>query len=135
MQGVINNSSLPNKTALLEQLAQASQPNPQAQQAAMMEKQINLGLLEAQANSLNADAQNKAAQAQRTMVEASLMPEETKAKIRLAGQKKARHIITPAGEFASAKKCAEHYGVTDSLIYYWIKTVKKQGFYEINSKS
>lgn len=81
IMGVIENSSLPNRQALLEQLQQAMQPDPQAQQTAQMAQVVQLKTAEAQIADLNASAQEKQARAQKTMVEAQLAPEETKAKI------------------------------------------------------
>jgi hypothetical protein len=80
MQGVINNSSLPNKTALLQQLAQSSQPNPEAQQMAQMQTQMQMGLLQAQIADLNTKAQKQQAEAQQVIVETQLAPEESKTK-------------------------------------------------------
>jgi hypothetical protein len=80
MQGVINNSSLPNKTALLEQLAQASQPNPEAQQMQQQAQQMQMGLLQAQIADLSSKAQKQQAEAQQVMVETQLAPEEAKTK-------------------------------------------------------
>ena len=81
IMGVIENSSLPNRQALLEQLQQAMQPDPQAQQTAQMAQVVQIETAKAQIADLNASAQEKQARAQKTMVEAQLAPEETKAKI------------------------------------------------------
>lgn len=81
IMGVIENSSLPNRQALLEQLAQAMQPDPQQQQVAQMAQVVQLKTAEAQIADLTASAQEKTARAQKTLVEANLAPEETKAKI------------------------------------------------------
>ena len=81
MSGIIQNSSLPNKTVLLQQLQQAMQPNPQAQQMEQMQIQLQAGLLQAQTADLAAGAQKKQAEAQQTMVETQLMPEESRAKL------------------------------------------------------
>lgn len=80
MNGVIENSSLPNKTQLLAQMQQAMQPNPQAQQEQQITQQIQLKAAEAQINDLNASAMEKQARAQKTVVETQLMPDEIKAK-------------------------------------------------------
>lgn len=80
MNGVIENSSLPNKTQLLAQMQQAMQPNPQAQQEQQISQQIQLKAAEAQINDLNASAMEKQARAQKTVVETQLMPDEVKAK-------------------------------------------------------
>lgn len=81
IMGVIENSSLPNRQALLEQLAQAMQPDPQQQQTAQLAQVVQLEQAKAQIADLNASAQEKTARAQKTLVEANLAPEETKAKI------------------------------------------------------
>ena len=81
MQGIVENSSLPNRAALLEQIQQAMQPDPQQQQVQQMAQVVQLKTAEAQINDLNASAQEKQARAAKTMVEANLAPEETKAKI------------------------------------------------------
>lgn len=81
MQGIVENSSLPNRTALLQQIQQAMQPNPQQQQMQQMAQVVQLKTAEAQIADLTASAQEKQARAQKTMVEANLAPEETKAKI------------------------------------------------------
>ena len=80
MQGVINNSSLPNKTSLLEQLNKAMQPNPQAQQAQQQAQQVQMQLVASQAADFAASAQKKQAEAQQVMVETQLTPEEVKTK-------------------------------------------------------
>ena len=75
-----SNSSLPNKTDLLAQLAKASQPDPQAQQAQQQAQQVQLALVQAQASDFAASAQKKQAEAQQVMVETQLAPEEVKTK-------------------------------------------------------
>lgn len=80
MQGVINNSSLPNKTALLEQLTASMQPNPEAQQAQQQAQQMQMGLIQAQIADLSSKAQKQQAEAQQVMVETQLAPEESKTK-------------------------------------------------------
>jgi hypothetical protein len=80
MSGIISNSSLPNKTQLLEQMAQAMQPNPQAQQMQEVQMQLQAGLIQAQTADLTTKAQKQQAEAQQVMVETQLLPEEIKAK-------------------------------------------------------
>ena len=84
LMGVIQNSSLPNKVELMQQMQQAMQPDPQAQQVAQMGQMLQMKVVEAQANDLNASAMEKQARAQKAAVEAQLAPEETKAKIMTA---------------------------------------------------
>ena len=81
MQGVLETSNLANKTQLLQQLAQASQPNPQQEQIEQQQMQLQMGLLQAQTADLNTKAQKQQAEAQLTAVETQLKPEEVKAKL------------------------------------------------------
>jgi hypothetical protein len=74
MQAIIENSALPNREALLEQLKQMSQPNPQQQQMQQMAMQ-----LEAQIK--QAEAALKMAQAEKARIEAQLAPQESQAKV------------------------------------------------------
>jgi hypothetical protein len=74
MQGIIKNSSLTNREEMLQQLQQASQPNPEQQQ---MQQQMHM--LEMQDK--QAGVQKKQAEAQKTTVEAELAPKEVNAKI------------------------------------------------------
>lgn len=80
LMGVIQNSSLPNKVELMQQMQQAMQPDPQAQQVAQMGQMLQMKVVEAQANDLNASAMEKQARAQKAAVETQLAPEEVKAK-------------------------------------------------------
>jgi hypothetical protein len=106
MQGVINNSSLPNKTALLEQLAQASQPNPEAQQMQQVQTQMQMGLLQAQIADLNSKAQKQQAEAQQVMVETQLAPEESKTK-RVAALSTNLSNQNPNDDFEKRAKVAD----------------------------
>jgi hypothetical protein len=81
MSGIIQNSSLPNKTVLLQQLQQAMQPNPEAQQREQITMQLQAGLVQAQTADLAANAQKKQAEAQQTMVETQFIPDQVKAKL------------------------------------------------------
>ena len=80
MQGVIETSNLGNKQQLLAMLQQAMQPNPQAQQIEQMQMQLQAGLIQAQTADFAANAQKKQAEAQQTVVETQLLPDEIKAK-------------------------------------------------------
>jgi len=106
MQGVINNSSLPNKTALLEQLAQASQPNPEAQQLQQVQTQMQMGLLQAQIADLNSKAQKQQAEAQQVMVDTQLAPEEAKTK-RVAALSTNLNNQTGTDDFEKRAKVAD----------------------------
>ena len=106
MQGVINNSSLPNKTALLEQLAQASQPNPQAQQMQQQAQQLQMGLVQAQIADLSSKAQKQQAEAQQVMVDTQLAPEESKTK-RVAALSTNLNNQTGTDDFEKRAKVAD----------------------------
>jgi hypothetical protein len=81
MQGVLETSNLANKTQLLQQLAQAQQPDPQAQQMQMQQAQLQMGLVAAQTADLNTKAGKQQAEAQQIAVETQLEPELVKAKL------------------------------------------------------
>jgi hypothetical protein len=81
MQGVLETSNLANKTQLLQQLAQAQQPDPQAQQMQMQQAQLQMGLVAAQTADLNTKAGKQQAEAQQIAVETQLEPEVVKAKL------------------------------------------------------
>jgi hypothetical protein len=58
-----------------------SQPDPAAQQAQQAQQEAQAGLLAAQTDDLKASAMSKTANAQKTQIEAQLMPEEHRVKI------------------------------------------------------
>jgi len=86
LRSIIGTSGLMNKEQLMAQLDQMSQPDPQAQEMQQKHHMLEMGLIEAQANELNAraaesaaDAQEAQARAQKLMVEASLLDDKVKA--------------------------------------------------------
>jgi hypothetical protein len=86
LRSIIATSGLMNKEQLMAQLEQMSQPNPEAQQMEQQHHMLQMGLIEAQANELNAraaesaaDAQEAQARAQKLLVEASLLDDKVKA--------------------------------------------------------
>jgi hypothetical protein len=81
LKGIIANSSLSNRAEMEQALDQMSQPNPEAQQQAMMAQQMQMEQAQAQTASLQARAQRDQAEAQKTVVETQLLPEELKAKV------------------------------------------------------
>lgn len=81
LQGIVQNSSLSNRGEILQALAQMSQPNPEAQQAAMQQQQMQMAVLEAQVAEIQAKAQREAAEAQKAAVEAQVAPELARAKV------------------------------------------------------
>lgn len=84
MQGVISNSSLPNKNGLISQVAESMKPNPQAEQMQMMQQKLQADLISAQTNDLNSKAGKQQAEAQQIVVETQLLPQEVQAKLTAA---------------------------------------------------
>jgi hypothetical protein len=107
MQGVIEGSALPNKQALLQQLAQAQQPNPQDEQIQQVQRQVQLETAKAQIAETNASAMQKQAEAQKTMVETQLLPDESKAKLVAALSNNIKEGEGDDKEFARRAKIAE----------------------------
>ena len=80
-QGIVQASSLSNREDIIAQLQKMSQPDPQAQQRAMQEEQLKNGLVEAQINYYNSQSGKSVADAQKTQIEAQLLPQEAEAKM------------------------------------------------------
>ena len=74
MQGILKNSGVSDREAMIEQMKQMSQPNPQQQQIQMQGAQLDMALKQA-------EVQKTQAEAQKTTVEAQLAPDVVKAKI------------------------------------------------------
>jgi hypothetical protein len=81
LKGILQNSSLSNRGALMQALDQMSQPNPQAQEAAQQQQMAQMQLAQAQVADLQSKAQKQAAEAQKTMIEAQMIPEEHRVKV------------------------------------------------------
>jgi hypothetical protein len=76
MQSIIENMNLSNREELIAAMQQANQPNPEAQQMAMMAQQAQVALQQSQTAALNAQAAESQARAGKLAVEAQLAPEE-----------------------------------------------------------
>lgn len=81
MKGIVANSSFSNRAELMQALEQMSQPNPEAQQAQMMQQQLAMQAAQAQIAVNTTQAEQNRAEATKTMMEAQLLPEEIKAKV------------------------------------------------------
>ena len=81
LKGIIANSSLSNRAEMEQALEQMSQPSPEAQQQQQMAAQMQMEQAQAQTQSLQARAMRDQAEAQKTVVETQLLPEELKAKV------------------------------------------------------
>ena len=76
IQSIIDNMNLSNREELLAAMAQAAQPNPEAQQMAMAAQQAQLAFQQSQTAALSAQAQESQARATKLTVEAQAVPEE-----------------------------------------------------------
>jgi len=81
LKGIIANSSLSNRAEMEAALEQMSQPDPQAQQKQQIAEQLQVEQAQATTQSLQARAMRDQAEAQKTVVETQLLPEELKAKV------------------------------------------------------
>lgn len=84
VSAVIDNMGLANREELMAQLAQVSQPDPAAQQAAEQQQQLQLDLAQAQLQLVQAQTMEAQARAQKYTIEAELEPEVVKAKMAAA---------------------------------------------------
>jgi len=103
LKGILANSSLSNRGELMTALDQMSQPNPEAQQAAMQAQQMDMALKQAQTQELSAKATKEQAEAQKTMLEAQLLPEKHRVDIIQA----AATNLDNGGDFEKRLKLAD----------------------------
>jgi hypothetical protein len=76
IQSIIDNMNLSNREELLAAMAQAMQPNPEAQQMAQAAQQAQLEFQQSQTAALAAQAQESAARAGKLVAEANAVPQE-----------------------------------------------------------
>ena len=76
IQSIIDNMNLSNREELVAAIAQASQPNPQAQQEAQARLQSEIAFQQAQTQSLQASAMESQARAQKYVAETEVIPAE-----------------------------------------------------------
>ena len=81
LKGILQNSSLTNRAELIQALDQMSQPNPEAQQAAQQQQQIQMALVQAELADKQSKAQKQQAEAQKALVDAQTAPQIAQAKI------------------------------------------------------
>jgi len=84
-------------------LEQMSQPNPQAAEAQQMQQQAAMELAQAQVADLQSKAQKQSAEAQKTMMEAQMIPEEQRVKLVQA----AATNLDNGGDFEKRLKLAD----------------------------
>ena len=108
LKGILNNSSLTNRFELMAALDQMSQPDPNAQQKAMMQEQLAMQAAQAQIAVNTTQAEQNRAEAQKLMTEAQLMPAEVQAKMSASLTKNLPNEDTAnAKEFDKRVKIAE----------------------------
>jgi hypothetical protein len=103
LKGILGNSSLSNRAELMATLSQMSQPDPNAQQAALQQQQAAAALTAAQTADLQASAASKAADAQKTQMETQLLPVEQRVKMVTA----ASTNLDNGGDFEKRLKLAD----------------------------
>lgn len=84
IQGVISNSSLPNKNTLLQQIAQATAPNPQQQQMQQVAMQLQMQDAQAKIEKTMSETQVNKTAAAKNVVDIQTKPQETQAKLMTA---------------------------------------------------
>lgn len=103
LKGILGNSSLSNRMELIAALDQMSQPNPQAQEAQMMQQQMAMQAAQSDMAVKQAQAQKYQAEAQQTMVETQLLPE----KMRIDVVQAAATNLDNGGDFEKRLKLAD----------------------------
>jgi hypothetical protein len=106
LRGILANSSLSNRGDLLAALEQMSQPNPQAQEAAMQQQQAQMALVQAQLQESQAKAAREQAEAQKAAVEAQVTPQLAQAKL-IAALSNNLNENDETADFARRVKLAE----------------------------
>ena len=81
LQGILQNSSLPNREQLLVTLQQAMQPNPEQQQMQQAAMQLQLQQAQAETAKTMGEAKEREALAAKHLTEARFEPEAVKAKV------------------------------------------------------
>ena len=77
LKAIIGHLNITSKEDLLQKIEAANQPNPQAQQIQQQQTQLQMALQKAQADVLNAQAQEAMGRAAKYKVETEIMPKET----------------------------------------------------------
>jgi hypothetical protein len=103
LKGILGNSSLSNRMELIAALDQMSQPNPQVQEAQMMQQQMQMQAAQSDMAVKQAQAQKYQAEAQQTMVETQLLPE----KMRIDVVQAAATNLDNGGDFEKRLKLAD----------------------------
>ena len=84
VQSIVDNMNLSNREELIAKIQQASQPNPQAQQAQMQQQQLMMAKEQAALEYIKAQTAEVMTRVQQNQVETELLPFEAKAKMAAA---------------------------------------------------
>src|SRR5210317_672528 len=76
IQSIIDNMNISNREQLIQVIQQASQPNPEAQEAAQIAQQVQLQFQQSQTNALNGQAAESTARAEKIAQETKAIPVE-----------------------------------------------------------
>lgn len=76
IQSIIDNMNISNREQLIQVIQQASEPNPQAQEAAQAAQQVQLQFQQSQTNALNGQAMESQARAEKIAQETKAIPVE-----------------------------------------------------------
>jgi len=106
MKAIVENSGLNNREEMIATLTQMMQPNPQAQEAAMMQQQLQMQMAQLQMANLEADVALKQARAQNEQVDTQLKPVELQANIAASASKYLGDSQDPTAEFERRVKVA-----------------------------
>ena len=107
VSAVIDNMGLSNREELMAQLAQVSQPDPAAQEAAQQQQQLQLAVAQAQLQLVQAQTMEAQARAQKYSIEAQLEPEVVKAKMAAAISTNLQAGSADDAEFEKRAKIAD----------------------------
>jgi hypothetical protein len=107
IQAIIDNMNLSNREELIKILKEASQPNPEQQQAQQAQQQAAIEFQQSQTQALMAQAQESAARAQKLQQEAAAVPQETEIKKIEAITRNIRKGDEDDNEFDKRLKIAE----------------------------
>ena len=106
MKAIVENSGLNNREEMIATLTQMMQPNPQAQEAAMMQQPVQMQMAQLQMADLQADIALKQARAQNEAVDSQLKPVELQANIAASASKYLGDSQDPTAEFERRVKVA-----------------------------
>ena len=106
MMSIVENSGLNNREALIQQMQQMMQPDPQQQQVQQAAMQLQMQKAQLELADLEADVQLKQAKAQSEVVDTQLKPAELQASIAASASKYLADSNDPTAEFERRLKLA-----------------------------